>query len=595
MRPLHAMLLSAPILWATLSSCGREDTPSPPYVALDPVAHAVRASMVLRGIRPTVDELDQVRRDPHALEGLVDTWVASPEFALVAKDMYAEWLLVRADVIDPLPALGTMDGHLMHEMSFSLAEAPLELVKYVIENDRPLTEILTSDIAMADPIVAGVYGLAYDPAGPEWQPSHWNDQRPAAGLLVDSELWRRHESAGSNFNRLRANLVADVFLCSAFATRDVVVEGGITISDEFQVAEATRTQPECMNCHTGLDPFAAYFFGFKKQVKRSTVAKGFRADCDTSPTRDPFKPYSESEYCYPLEPYSTEDEDWWQYWALPAPGFYGQPGQDLEDLGQKIADDPRFAQCTARRFYGWMTESDPHAVPLAFAEQLQDVFVASGYSARALAKAVVLSDAFAAVAPAPGVTPDVPPAGIQIARPEQVARSIEDITGFAWVVNPDYDGCDSDRDAGDGTDCWGRVDVMRSDRFGYRAMAGGIDGYAITTPIHSPTPPRELVWEGFASEASGYVVKTDFAQPDRAQRRLMTEVEPTDTGRDAIVRQIVAIYPRILGRFPTADAPEVQDLADLWQAELDNTGGDVVSAWSLTLTAMFVDPDATFF
>ncbi|MEQ1564673.1 MAG: DUF1585 domain-containing protein [Myxococcota bacterium] len=579
------------MMLSLLAACGGVE-PGSPYVTLGPVQHAVRASLALRGVRPTPSELAQVEGDPASLDALIDQWAETPEFGLTAKDMFAEWLLVRADVIDPLPALGPMEGRLMHEMSFSLSEAPLELVRHVVDHDLPLTEVVTSEIAMADPVVAGVYGLPYDPEGEPWQVSRWVDGRPAAGLVVDSELWRRHESAGSNFNRRRANLVADVFLCSDFATRDVVVSGGVTISDEFEVAAAVRTQPECVNCHQALDPLATHFFGFKKQVKRTTVNKGYRYDCDPSPQNDPFRPYAEEEFCYPLEVYSTEDEDWWEYWDLPAPGYYGRPEEDLRDLGRSIAEDPRFSKCMARRFYGYLTQSDPAAVPESLAQELQQVLVSEGYSARALAKAVVRTESFRATRLERGRSAEVAPAGIQIVRPEQLARSVEQATGFVWMVNPDFPGCDADDF--DGTDCWGQVDLMRSDRFGYRAMAGGIDGSAITRPIHSPTPPRELVWERFAGEAAGFVVDGDFAT-DRASRRLLTEVEPTDTDRASVERQISAWVPLLHGRFAEPTDPVVQALADLWQAELDRSDGTVERAWALVLTAMWIDPDSVFY
>jgi hypothetical protein len=186
----------------------------------------------------------------------------------------------------------------------------------------------------------------------------------------------------------------------------------------------------------------------------------------------------------------------------------------------------------------------------------------------------------------------VAPAGIQIARPEQVARSIEALTGFVWRVNPDYATCD-DRDD-NGTECWGEVDLMRSDRFGYRAMAGGIDGFAITQPIHGPTPPRELVWERFAAEASGYVASRDLAEPDRGARRLLTRVDAEDSAPAAVANQISALYPRILGRFAAADDGDVQDLAGLW-ADKYARSADPVASWAIVLTAMFVDPDAVFF
>ena len=53
--------------------------------------------------------------------------------------------------------------------------APLELIAYVVENDRPYTEILTADYIMANPMAAAVYGSSTrfdDPEDPyEFKPS----------------------------------------------------------------------------------------------------------------------------------------------------------------------------------------------------------------------------------------------------------------------------------------------------------------------------------------------------------------------------------------------------------------------------------------
>jgi len=47
--------------------------------------------------------------------------------------------------------------------------------------------------------------------------------------------------------------------------------------------------------------------------------------------------------------YSVEDEDWWDYWDLRAPSYYGRPVHDIRDLGFAMASDRRFAECAARR------------------------------------------------------------------------------------------------------------------------------------------------------------------------------------------------------------------------------------------------------
>jgi hypothetical protein len=73
---------------------------------MDPVQRVTRASMAVRGIRPTTEEIDLVQRDPDALGGLVDQWMESPEFAETIRDMWAEILLLRNDTFNQLPVLG---------------------------------------------------------------------------------------------------------------------------------------------------------------------------------------------------------------------------------------------------------------------------------------------------------------------------------------------------------------------------------------------------------------------------------------------------------------------------------------------------------
>ena len=45
-------------------------------------------------------------------------------------------------------------------VQFGARRAPLELIAYVVQNDRPYTEILTADYIMANPWTAAVYGAS---------------------------------------------------------------------------------------------------------------------------------------------------------------------------------------------------------------------------------------------------------------------------------------------------------------------------------------------------------------------------------------------------------------------------------------------------
>jgi hypothetical protein len=181
----------------------------------------------------------------------------------------------------------------------------------------------------------------------------------------------------------------------------------------------------------------------------------------------------------------------------------------------------------------------------------------------------------------------VPPVGMRPLRPEQLARTIEASTGFRWWVNPDLPRCENG--GNEGSSCWGKVDLMTSDLFGFRAMAGGVNGFQITVPTHTFTPPRELVTERFVAEAAGYAVARDFETLNAADRRLFHFVDESTTDPDAVRAQIAWLYVPTQTRRLDPDDAEVGAIYDLWLAKLERSGS-ARDAWALALTALFLDP-----
>ena len=55
--------------------------------------------------------------------------------------------------------------------------------------------------------------------------------------------------------------------------------------------------------------------------------------------------------------------------------------------------------------------------------------------------------------------------GLQIIRPEQYARLLQDLTGFEWVVGVQA-----------GQTGYGDVSMLNDDTVGFRSMTGGVDG-----------------------------------------------------------------------------------------------------------------------
>jgi hypothetical protein len=576
-----------------LLSCTGPGPPPAPYAYLTPVEHLVRASMALRGIRPAPAEVLTVQADPGALPAIVDAYLRSPELGETVKDMHAELYLVRADTNDPFPPVGALAGYTFQELYVAASEEPLELVWHVVDADLPYSEIVTADYVLANEALAAIYGLDYDAelaaSGAEWQRTHYVDGRPHAGVLSTSEPYRRHVSNGSNFHRGRANFWATTLLCEPFSTRDVVVEGGVDLSDEAAVAAAVSTNPTCIGCHQALDPMADLFWGFRRQLTgrnlRIGEAEGCRVDDVAAPVNDPEQDYSFlTDLCVPLRFYTPANEGLWADAGLAPPAYYGEPVRDLADLGREIAADPRFSQCSARQFYRWLGQIDLEEVGPAQSAALQASLEAHGMRVRPYLREIVLSDQFRARERIAGAdVPDaLPPL---VTRPEQYARTVEALTGFRWLAVADEPGC---------AECWGPVDLARSDVFGYRAMAGGIDGLTVTQPTHTVTPVKLLVTSRLAYEAAGTVVASDFALP-ASERRLLGDIEPGVTDERAVRVQLAALSLTVLSEPVVPGAREVDGWYALFTGALAEHGGDTAAAWTVTVAGFLRDPALLYY
>ena len=573
-----------------LTGCGAPQEPAPPTTALEPAVeylspteHLVRASMALRGVRPSLDEITAVAQDPGALEGLVDGWLQSEAFGATIRDMHAEALLVRSEGLR-YPQLGPLFGVDGVDIVYGISEAPLKLIEDIVLRDAPYTEIVTAQSTLTNEVGAIIFGQDWDPSGEEWQVTTWGDARPVAGILSESALWLRHISDGSNYHRGRANLIADALLCSDFLGRDIAITSDVDLSDDAAVADAVNSQAECVGCHQALDPLAGLLWGFRGKINQTAVLRAYQDGyCDGTAQG------GQVQNCFPLTHYRPQLEDRWEEVGLREPGYFGMEALDLEDLGQLIAADPRFSLCTAKRFWGYLAQQEVGDVPLEIAAPLQDVFVQSGYSARTLARTIVLSDAFR-VSHATAEDAGMVHASLQVLRPQQAARMLEDLTGFAWLVDldPRVGGIKPCVQNGD---CNGVVNMVTTSGFGFEAMTGGIDSNLVLVPTHTTTPIKSLFSGAVAAEAAGYVVGNDVAA-DPAERRLLTALDGEVT-EDVARAQLVALHARVLGEVVADDSVEVDASYALFATAL--AASDPVTAWTVVLTAFLQDTSLLFY
>lgn len=501
-----------------------------------------RASLDLRGVRPSPDELDRVEADPAALGEILDEYLQDERFPQRVVELYGEVYLTRADVY-PVSVFG-LDLSDTPAFLASVGEEPLRILAEIAANDLPYTDLVTADWTMADENLAEVYPLDYPAGGTGWQKVHYTDGRPSAGVLSSNGLWWRYVSTDSNANRKRANTLSRIFLCEDYLTRPIEFDRNINLLDEEEVQSALETNPGCMNCHTSLDPLASFFFGFYWYNYTSA------AEART---------------------YHPERENLWATYTGTAPGYYGEPGYTLEDLGDFVAADPRFPACAVEQAYKLLLRRELDLDDQERLNRTRDAFIEGGLTMRALFRDVLDDAAYRA-----GDTDEAGAVPKKLATVDVLASQVEDLTGFRWT----YAG----------------YDMLNTDTYGLRTLAGGADGYTVTKTAISPTATLVMVQEALAEAASWYAVEQEQLQ-DAGARRLFTEIDFTETpeqGRAAMVAQIVRLHRVIFGTKVAEDGEEVAANLELWEA-LYATEGTPARAWAGVLSVLLRDPDLVIY
>ena len=530
-------------------------------VFLTPTQHLSRASLALRGVRPSLDDLKAVDADPAALPGIVDRYLETPEFGATIRDLHNDALLMRMEYQPlQLPLTATFTNHTIVEINGSAYEEPLRLIEDIVVRDEPYTKIVTADYTFVDSIIAQVWGFPHSGPATQFNRYTWTDGRPAAGVLSIEALYHRWISAGANYSRGRANMVSRVFLCRDFLHSDIVVDTTVDLSDPEIVSNAVVANPSCAGCHQTLDPLASYLMVFRNAQPIAALAQGARD--------------------YPIGGYDALGENRWRNTNHRPPMFFGMEATKLNGLGNAIANDPRFARCAATRFASYLTEVPLSDVSDAWVARLQKKFVENNFSAKKLAREIVLSDEFR-------VSYDTNPEtaesliGAQKLRPEQLSRMIRDLTGFRWTTPSSA----TIRNVPYGTG-----DLLAGDLVGFRVLFGGIDSYFVTERVHTMNATSNLVAKAAASAAAEFIVERDALAPV-AERKLFTDVGTTD--ETAVRAQIAFLHARIFGELVEPTSPNVDQTYQLFAAAA--AGSTPRRAWKIVLIAMLTDFRSLFY
>jgi len=549
----------------------------------DPAATLRRATITLAGRLPTTAELGllndggwaaldiilgRVLREDAFYEVLrevfndlllTDKYMGGREaLQLLDKGVYpdAEWMFEedayqRADGDEDLLLLARTHANR------AVAREAIELIEFIVRNDRPFTEILTADYTLLNPFSAGVYGVHHSLFDDRYDPDEYRQIQlpgiPHAGILTSPMFLNRYPTTATNRNRHRAKVVYDYFL-----GLDVLKFAQRPIDLASSTHNPTLNDPQCNVCHEVVDPVAGAF-----------------------------KNWDESG--------SYRVPEAWHGDMLP-PGFrrIAQPleaGQtSLQWLASAITADPRFDRAIVRIIYRGLSGEEPlrppsvndeypeerarlFAAQTEYFERVGRQFRANGHDLRVVFKELVTSPWLRAVgvddASDPGRAAQLDAIGlIHPLTPEALNRKLKALFSYPWRPNPSG------------------VDYL-TDGSEYKMLYGGIDSDDVIKRLRDPNGLMANIQMRMANEVACLVTARDFGQPID-ERRLFPGIEPSFVPEDEngfviadvegrIRDTLVHLHAYLLGEAWESDAPEIEAAWLLWD-QVWRGGRDAVVA-----------------
>ncbi|MCB9683172.1 MAG: hypothetical protein H6733_17030 [Alphaproteobacteria bacterium] len=515
----------------------------PDYQPLDAIDLLVRASLDLRGIRPSIDDLGRVEADPAVVETLIAAYLEDDRVGRRVREMWDEVFLVRDE-----ETFVTLDyfrqRHSLAELARSIGEEPTRMLERIVVEDRPYTEFVTADWTVVNDVLADMWPVDYPAGAQGWQTAHYTDGRPAAGVLSTNGLWWQAGSMLNNLNRGRANEVSRTLLCFDYLNTEIDFTGVGALDSEAALGNAIRTDPACTACHNTLDPLASHFFGF------------FYYDAQK---RDPLD----------VRVYHPERERLWQTLGGLPPAFHRVPTQGLADLGRTIAADPDYSHCFAKRAWEGLLHRDVLPAERTLIDGHDAAFRAGSLRVRAVLRDIVASDAY---------RNGGPEYGRKLASPTILSSEVEDLTGFSWT-----------------TDDW---DLVRAPVTGFGPLVGGVDGIYRSVRLDEPSTTMVLVQKRLAEAAASWVTTHDIVERVETPKLLRiadgSEDPDTATGEQRIRNQIAALHARIVSERVDPAGATVDEELSLFRDVLDQTGRPH-EAWAAIVTLLLRDPRLVVF
>ena len=437
------------------------------------------------------------------------------------------------------------DFTLNNQLRYPIRRAGGELFAYVIENDKPYSEVLTADYMMMNTFLnhwlEGSAKFGEDESPNVYKPSRIGGYYPRsslnrlvervnsnstyeltgppmanyphAGILSDFGFLGRYPTTATNRNRARARWAFYHFLGIDIEKSSQRPTDEASLSDRNN---PTMNNPNCTVCHALLDPVAGAFqnwdeFNHYRNGGSDALDRFYKRPEDGT----------KSLYQY---------GDLW-YRDMRSPGLFDKKIEErdatLRDLAELIVDDPAFLSATAR--FWWPSvfgkplldkpavESDQgYASKYAAYRAQQDSIdeFAAALGRRMSGKDMLVEMLLSAWFGGESVTSyafneaqyEAQFGSKQLLTPEQLGRKTRAVTGVSWRSKM--------RPTGE----------MSSAYESFGVLLGGIDSEAVTTRATELTPTMTSILMTHATESACPAVVRQFVKPIE-ERTLFSFVE----------------------------------------------------------------------
>jgi hypothetical protein len=524
---------------------GHPDTPTdtPTDKGLEPLEAPRllrRISLDITGQLPRTEDLDLVESDPAAITTLRAEYLASEAFT----DRFVTLLNERWHTqVDSFSARQTDFGFLIQEefaFERSVGDEPLRLMAHVASEDRPWSEIVTADYTIANRYLSEAFSLDTAISGEGWEVAHYTDGRPAAGVLSTNGLWWRYYTTTSNMNRARVAAIANLLLCKDYLARPVAFSGVEAVA-ESDISVAIRTAPECIACHSSIDPLAATLFGFWWKPLESQAE---------------------------LAVYHPEREPLGAALLEVEPAYFGVPVNSLADVGTLIAADPRFRRCTVETMASLYWRRPVVLTDFPTLNAINARFGDGTLKMHALIGEIMETESYQVGGLATHASEETADreVTVRMLSPDQLATAIAQVSGFEWT--------------------WRGFDQLANDEQGYRVLGGGVDGAEVFSHQSDASLSWALVVWRLAQMGAAHAVEHDMEDPESA--RLFKYADLDMTPEDAAFEEELRhLHWSLLAR--RADNRWLTDATELWRETEADSGSE--TAWTILLTTLFAHPE----